>query len=85
VVAWRLPDDPVPGVLLIYRPGAGGAAGAARHAGRGRLAGLAILPYDAVRSVADPAARLLAFYQSAYDAGTATAGWDAAQLDTGRR
>jgi hypothetical protein len=46
---------------------------------------LAILPYDAVRSVADPAARLLAFYQSAYDAGTATAGWDAAQLDTGRR
>jgi hypothetical protein len=37
---------------------------------------LAILPYDAVRSTADPAATLLAFYESAYQAGARTAGWD---------
>jgi hypothetical protein len=37
---------------------------------------LAILPYDAVRTAADPAATLLRFYQSAYEAGTAAAGWD---------
>jgi hypothetical protein len=38
---------------------------------------LALLPYDAVRTSADPRGTLLAFLQSAYDAGTATAGWDA--------
>jgi Family of unknown function (DUF5996) len=37
---------------------------------------LAILPYDAVRSAADPAGTLLAFLESAYRAGATTAGWD---------
>jgi len=41
---------------------------------------LALLPYDAVRESADPAATLLAFYQSAYDAGALTASWDVALL-----
>jgi hypothetical protein len=45
---------------------------------------LAVLPYDAVREAADPAAELLAFYESAYRAGTTAAGWDAAALATGR-
>jgi hypothetical protein len=37
---------------------------------------LAILPYDAVRETADPAATLLGFYESAYHAGAAAAAWD---------
>jgi hypothetical protein len=45
---------------------------------------LAILPYDAVRAAAEPAATLLAFYESAYRAGTDTAGWDAERFATGR-
>lgn len=45
---------------------------------------LALLPYDAVRATADPAATLLEFYESAYRAGTSAAGWDAAAFATGR-
>lgn len=41
---------------------------------------LAILPYDAVRETRDPAAALLAFYESAYRAGAVRAGWDMASL-----
>ena len=41
---------------------------------------LAVLPYDAVRESADPAATLLAFYESAYSAGAQSAGWDLEQL-----
>jgi Family of unknown function (DUF5996) len=37
---------------------------------------LAFLPYDDVRSSADPRETLLEFLQSAYEAGAATAGWD---------
>ena len=43
---------------------------------------LALLPYDAVRSAADPAKTLLAFLESAYRAGAAAAGWDAAELSS---
>ncbi len=42
---------------------------------------LAVLPYDAVRTAADPAATLRAFYESAYRAGVAAAGWDLADLE----
>jgi hypothetical protein len=38
---------------------------------------LAVLPYDAVREGED----LLAFFESAYRAGAAAAGWDAVQLE----
>jgi hypothetical protein len=44
-----------------------------QEAGNGSLA---ILPYDAVRTAPDPAAALLDFYESAYQAGAAAAGWD---------
>jgi Family of unknown function (DUF5996) len=44
---------------------------------------LAVLPYDAVRTAADPAAALLRFYESAYRAGTTAAGWDVAALARG--
>jgi hypothetical protein len=37
---------------------------------------LAILPYDVVRTADDPRRTLLAFVQSAYDAGSIAAGWD---------
>jgi hypothetical protein len=40
-----------------------------------------ILPYEAVRTAADPDATLLAFAQSAYEAGATLAGWDRAGLE----
>lgn len=45
---------------------------------------LAILPYDAVRSATDPAAAVLAFYESAYRAGATRTAWDLAAFATGR-
>jgi Family of unknown function (DUF5996) len=41
---------------------------------------LALLPYDVIRNAEDPGARLLAFLQSAYEAGVEAAGWDADDL-----
>jgi Family of unknown function (DUF5996) len=41
---------------------------------------LAVLSYEAVRTADDPRATLLAFLQSAYDAGAELAGWDRADL-----
>jgi hypothetical protein len=40
-----------------------------------------LLPYDAVRTAADPEATLLAFLQSTYEAAAHTSGWDRAALD----
>ncbi len=37
---------------------------------------LAVLPYDRVRTVADPRAAVLDFYEAAYRAGATRAGWD---------
>lgn len=52
-------------------------AGAAWNADLGEF----ILPYDAVRSAADPDAALLAFCQSTYDAAADLANWDRARLE----
>jgi hypothetical protein len=41
---------------------------------------MAYLPYEAVRKAADPRTALLAFLESAYQAGAATSGWDRADL-----
>ena len=41
---------------------------------------LAVLRYDAARAEADPRAAVLAFYESAYQAGAGRAGWDHAAL-----
>jgi hypothetical protein len=43
---------------------------------------LAVLPYEVVRTNADPRATLLAFLQSAYEAGASTGGWDATSLES---
>jgi len=40
-----------------------------------------ILPYDAVRSRPDPAATLLSFLQSTYEAGVRLAQWDRESLE----
>jgi Family of unknown function (DUF5996) len=48
-------------------------AGAWIESGSGSLA---VLPYEAVRTARDPRATLLAFCQSAYEAGARLAGWD---------
>ena len=53
--------------------------GAWRDTGNGSLA---ILPYEAVRTAADPRATLLAFLQSAYEAGARTAGWDTSSFES---
>lgn len=37
---------------------------------------LAVLPYEVMRTSPDPAVALLDFYESAYQAGARTAGWD---------
>lgn len=53
--------------------------------GRGHLA---LLSYDAMRTAPDPRAALLEFFESAYEAGARSAGWDreefAARIGTGR-
>ncbi len=43
---------------------------------------LARLPYDVVRTARDPRAALLAFLQSAYQAGSGAAGWDQHELES---
>jgi Family of unknown function (DUF5996) len=43
---------------------------------------LALLPYEVVRTAADPRSTLLTFLQSAYDAGADLAGWDRADLES---
>jgi Family of unknown function (DUF5996) len=43
---------------------------------------LAVLPYEAVRTSPDPRAALLAFLESAYEAGATAAGWDTADLES---
>jgi uncharacterized protein DUF5996 len=43
-----------------------------------------LLPYDAVRTAADPEAALLAFLQSTYEAAANTADWDRAALECPR-
>ena len=43
---------------------------------------LALLPYEAVRTAPDPRATLLAFLDSAYEAGARASGWPAAELES---
>ena len=43
---------------------------------------LAILPYEVVRTASDPRTTLLAFLQSAYEAGARTAGWDTSSFES---
>jgi hypothetical protein len=43
---------------------------------------LAVLPYESVRTAADPKAFLLTFFQSAYEAGARTAGWDTSDFES---
>jgi hypothetical protein len=48
----------------------------------GSSSSLAILPYEAVRTATDPRTTLLAFCQSAYEAGARLAGWDTSSFET---
>ena len=43
---------------------------------------LAVLPYETVRSARDPRTTLLAFCQSAYEAGARLAGWDTSSFES---
>jgi hypothetical protein len=43
---------------------------------------LAVLPYEDVRSAHDPKTTLLAFCQSAYEAGARLAGWDTSRFES---
>ena len=53
---------------------------AAAHGSRRDGSHLAVLRYDDARAEADPRAAVLAFYESAYQAGARRAGWDIARL-----
>ncbi len=64
------PIDGLPAAAI--RPAAAG-----WEADRGEF----LLPYDAVRTSADPAATLLAFLESTYDAAADLAGWDRPLLE----
>ncbi len=44
--------------------------------------GLAVLPYETVRTAREPRALLLAFLQSAYEAAASHAGWDVAAFES---
>lgn len=67
----------------VYPPSAGFKAGAVRPAEAyfNETLGEFILPYDAVRTAADPDATLLAFLQSTYDAAADSGRWDRAALE----
>jgi hypothetical protein len=52
-------------------------AGAWTGSGAGSLA---VLPYETVRTARDPRTTLLAFCQSAYEAGARLAGWETASF-----
>jgi hypothetical protein len=43
---------------------------------------LAVLPYEAVRTARDPRSALLAFLQTAYEAGAELAGWNRSELES---
>ncbi len=43
---------------------------------------LAVLPYETVRTARDPRQAVLAFFQSAYEAGARLAGWDTAGFES---
>jgi hypothetical protein len=43
---------------------------------------LAVLPYETVRTAGDPRTVLLAFCQSAYEAGARTGGWDTSSFES---
>ena len=62
---------------LVERPLRPGAASWEQPFGASHLA---LLRYDDVRNAAEPRETLLDFLESAYGAGAATAGWDAADL-----
>jgi hypothetical protein len=55
------------------------AGGAWTDTGSGSLA---VLPYETVRSAPDPRTALLAFLQSAYEAGARMAGWDTSSFES---
>jgi hypothetical protein len=62
-------------------PGYAEAAVRPRAAAFNHELGEFILPYEAVRTAADPDAALLAFAQSTYEAGANLAGWDRSALE----
>ena len=73
------------GLLLLHRTGARGLRDQALTGGEWVDTGnglLAILPYEDVRTAPDPRTTLLAFCQSAYEAGARTAGWDTSSFES---
>jgi hypothetical protein len=51
-------------------------AGSSRLDRASRAGLMGLMPYEAVRAAEDPPAALMAFLESAYMAGTISAGWD---------
>jgi hypothetical protein len=81
---WPLSEAPGPGFYAYTYPEPDGFRSARiRPAGAffdGRF-GEFLVPYDAVRSLADPDAAVLDFFQTTYEAGADLGGWDRATLE----
>ncbi len=66
---------PEPSTLTTFALRPAGATWSAAGAGH-----MGMLPYETIRTAADPQAALLDFLHSAYEAGTQSAGWNAEEL-----
>jgi len=80
------PRHPEPAFYAYAYPTPAGFAQAAVSPPQARFSaelGEFLLPYEAVRSAADPDAALLAFLQSTYEAAADLGGWDRAALECG--
>lgn len=77
-------DAPEPEFFSYAMPAPAGLEGATIRPGSARWVasrGEFILPYEAVRTAADPTATLLAFLQSTYDVSADLGGWDRPLLE----
>ena len=85
---WPQIEPPGPAFYAYTHPRPEGIATASIRpaaAGWDEPMGLFMLPYDAVRDLADPDAAVLDFLESTYAAGADLAGWDRAGLEPARR
>jgi Family of unknown function (DUF5996) len=75
---------PKPAYFSFTYPQPEGIESAVLPLGRWEAAlGLFLIDYSDVRGAGDPAAELMGFFESAYEAGAAAAGWDPALVSSG--
>ena len=78
---WTLPDACYYAFIV---PEPEGLRDAAVVGGEWSSSGIAVLPYESLRTASDPRRLLLAFLQSAYEAAARRAGWDVSAFASAR-